>query len=146
MDTSKEVQRYMDLCHRYVVVGKAVRITVVIACLVSFLGGITGIIISVIKNNFSSIYLFGPVSLFIPIVLMVGYFIWLATADLKRRDKFVSSLYNSDLSAEEVLIIGKKEDLDLFSIALDIRCRKELKLNGVPEWCARDGVLPNMKE
>lgn len=146
MNTREEVQKYTNLCHRYQKTNRTIRIVIIIVCVVSFLGGIAELIYSAVKNDFSKLYLFGIFSLIIPIVLFIGYLIWLATSGSKRHDQFIARLYDSNLSAEEVLQIGNTVGMNLFSLALEIRCIKELKLSGVPEWCARDGVLPDKNQ
>lgn len=50
------------------------------------------------------------------------------------------------LTADDVLKLGKEIGIDLFSVALEVRCLKELGLAGVPEWCTRDGVLPTAEQ
>ena len=135
------MQKYRNLCRKYLLTGRIVRTSVIGVCVISVLAGVAGIIISAIKNDFSNMSLYG-VLLIIPIALLIGYFIWFAAFDPKRYDRLIATLYDSELSADEVLQIGNEVGIDLFSLALKIRCLKELKMKGVPEWCARDGVLP----
>lgn len=138
-----DVQKYIGVCRRYVMSNRIIRGVCIAVCIIAFWGGMAGIICCVANNNYRYFSLFASISLAVPIVILVGYFIWLATGSSKRQEKFRKMLYDSNLSAEEVLQIGKAVGMDLFAIALDIRCKKELKLPGVPQWCARDGVLPD---
>lgn len=145
MDRSEEVKQYSDFCHRYVRTEKIVRVVVITVCAVSFLGGMAGIVYSVINNSFDHLFLFGGLASILPLVLAIGYFILLATYGVKRYDRFIAKLYDSNMSADAVLQLGKETGLDLFSLALQIRCIKELKMTGIPEWCFKDGVLPTEK-
>ena len=143
MSKSEEVQRYIAICHRYKMMGKITKIAVIAVSAVAFIGGMAGIIRSAVNEDYSSFSFYVVMGVVFPIVLLIGYVIWLATSDIKRHNKFLANLYDSNLSADEVLQIGEKAGMNLFSVAADIRCKKELKMKGVPEWCARDGVLPD---
>ena len=56
--------------------------------------------------------------------------------------KFKQMVKDNIMTADDVLKLGKEMGIDLFNLAVEVRCIKELGLEGVPEWCARDGVLP----
>lgn len=142
MAADNEMEKYKGLCARYKWTDKFIRISVIAISILSLFSGIAVIINSAIKNDFSHLYLFIILSLVLPIALWVGYLIWLVAFDIKRRDKFMARIYESGLSADEVMQIGNEVGMDLFSVALNIRCIKELKMTSIPEWCARDEVLP----
>ena len=63
----------------------------------------------------------------------------------KYGEKKIKELINSNLSADEIMEFGKRLRTDLFSVAIEKRC-KELGLEGVPEWCVRDGILPQKED
>ena len=63
---------------------------------------------------------------------------YFAVVELKCRQM----VKDNSLTADEVMKLVKEMGVDLFSLALEVRCINELGLPGVPEWCARDGVLP----
>lgn len=110
-----------------------------------FLGGFVGLIISGIRNmdfllSLSLILgLGGPVLMWILYIACIQW-LWDKRIDRQKRD-----LLNSSLSAGEILEFGRRLNTDLFSAALDKRC-KELGLEGVPEWCVRDGILPQKED
>jgi len=116
-------------------------LSVVGGMVISFFAGIAGIIM------FDS-----PVMLILSVAVIVGVPVLcfkLYFAFSKRKDKKIEELrkmiFDNVNTADEVLKLGKENDIDLFSIAMEVRCFKELGLNGVPEWAARDGVLPPLK-
>ena len=80
----------------------------------------------------------------VPVICFKLYF-----AFSKRKDKKIEELrkiiFDNVNTADEVLKLGKENDIDLFSIAMEVRCFKELGLKSVPEWAARDGALPPLK-
>ena len=110
-----------------------------------FLGGFVGLIISGIRNmdfllSLSLILGFGgPVLMWI---LYIACIQWLWDKKIAGRKK---ELINSNLSADEIMEFGKRLRTDLFSVAIEKRC-KELGLEGVPEWCVRDGILPQKED
>lgn len=141
MDDNKEFQKYITLCNSYIRAEKVFKVVSVILAVASFLGGLTGVIISSVNNDFSRFSLF-CILMLVPLLLFIIYLIRLFTVSGRKYNQLILSLRESELSAEEILQIGKETGLDLFSVALEIRCKKELKMKSIPEWCVRDGVLP----
>lgn len=60
--------------------------------------------------------------------------------------KFNQMVKETLMTADDVMKLGKEIGVDLFPLALDIRCLNELGVAGVPEWCARDGILPTAEQ
>lgn len=141
MDDNKEFQKYITLCNSYIRAEKVFKVVSVILAVASFLGGLTGVIISSVNNDFSRFSSF-CILMLVPILLFFTYLIRLFTVSGRKYNQLILSLRESEFSAEEILQIGKETGLDLFSVALEIRCIKELKMESIPEWCVRDGVLP----
>lgn len=141
MDENKEFQKYITLCNSYIRAEKAFKVVSVILAVASFLGGLTGVIISSVNNDFSRFSLF-CILMLVPLLLFFIYLIRLFTVSGRKYNQLILSLRESELSAEEILQIDKETGLDLFSVALEIRCKKELKMKSIPEWCVSDGVLP----
>lgn len=84
--------------------------------------------------------LFGGLFLALPLISLIIFFVNAFRKD-KLREKLYNDVENGNFSAEEILILGDKINVNLFDIALRVRCR-ELGLSSIPEWCVRDGVLP----
>ena len=115
------------------------------AVLLIFVGALACIIIGAIRSIDFLIPLGVILSIIAPVVLFFLYLI-LQTAFLdKKRKRLDTALENSGLSADEILIMGNKLNIDLFGVAVSKRVR-ELGLKGVPEWCVRDGVLPTERD
>lgn len=142
MEEKKEFQKYITLCNSYIRTEKIFKLVTIIVAVASFLGGLTGVIISSVTNDFSKLSLFCIMMVVVPLLLYFCYLIWLFTASGRKYNQLILGLRESKLSAEEILHLGKETGLDLFSVALEIRCIKELKMKSIPEWCVRDGVLP----
>ena len=106
--------------------------------------GIVGMIVTSVRGEFNYLPLFCVIGVVLPIALLIISIIWLMKFD-NGSERIEKILLESKLSADEIMSIGKKFNIDLFSLALTVRC-KELGLSSVPEWCARDGVLPTQKE
>ncbi len=135
MDKYYRKYRNLIVIHKTFIIGYCA-----IAAL-SFLGGLVGIIICAIRNLDSLITVCVILTLVVPIVMLILYLVCFQWLWDKRYDRLNSELRSSSLSANEILELGKKLKRDLFSVAVDKRC-KELGLESVPEWCVRDGVLP----
>lgn len=88
--------------------------------------------------------IFGVLFLVLPVLALIVFFV-----SAFKKDKLETQLYDAlekgNFSAEEILLIGEKINVNLFSKALSVRC-KELGLESIPEWCVRDGVLPTKKD
>lgn len=106
--------------------------------------GIVGIIVTSIKGEFDYLPVFCIIGFLVPIVLFVLAMIGIVKLD-DGSEKIKSIVLESSLSADEIMSVGEKLNINLFSLALTVRC-KELDLSSVPEWCVRDGVLPTKKE
>lgn len=135
MDKYYRKYKKLLIIHKIFIIGYCV-----IAAL-AFLGGLVGIIISAIRNIDSLIAMCGILTLVVPIVMLILYLVCFQWLWDKRYDRMDSELCSSNLSSNEILELGKKLKRDLFSVAVDKRC-KELGMESVPEWCVRDGVLP----
>lgn len=107
----------------------------------SFLIGLTGIIVVSVKNHFELLTLFILLAIAVPAALWLIYLICLLAVKEKKREALNSELENSNLSADDIMQMGQELKIDLFGVALSKRC-KELGIEGAPEWCVRDGVLP----
>ena len=57
-----------------------------------------------------------------------------------------AALFDSNVPAEEILELGRENKIDLINVAIKARCMNELGLRGVPEWCARDQILPTEED
>ena len=103
----------------------------------------------------TGIYLFrnnGPLltMMIIAMVALPAFIIWqyfrfgkeFDTASIMLRKK----LWDNDASADEIMRIGRENKLELFALALKVRCLKELGLESIPEAAARDGVLPPLDD
>ena len=64
----------------------------------------------------------------------------------KKLDTLNKELFESKMLAEDILTLGREQGIDLFDVALEARCIHELGMKGVPEWCFRDGILPEKKD
>lgn len=107
----------------------------------SFLAGLTGIIVVSVKNHFELLTLFVLLAIAVPAALWLIYLICLLAVKEKKREALDSELENSNISADDIMQMGQELKIDLFGVALSKRC-KELGIEGAPEWCVRDGVLP----
>jgi len=96
------------------------------------------VIMAAQRNNL--MILWGVLSILFP-VLCVVTFIVSQTLKEKMLKKLHEDLVTSNYSADEIMEIGDKTNINLFDVALEIRC-KELGLTEVPVWCIHDGVLP----
>lgn len=56
------------------------------------------------------------------------------------------AVFDSNVPAEEILELGRENKIDLINVAIKARCMNELGLQGVPEWCARDQILPTEED
>lgn len=81
----------------------------------------------------------------IPALAIFG-FIKFERASKELKEKFEQMIKGSSMTADDVMKLGEELEISLFGLAVDIRCIKELGLPGVPEWCARDGVLPTAEQ
>lgn len=108
---------------------------------VAFLGGLAGVVICSVKNDFSKFSLCMVIALVVPIVLWILFLISIARGKEKKRAVLDKELEESSLTADEVMKLGETVKLNLFNVAATKRCR-ELGLDEVPEWVVRDGVLP----
>lgn len=119
------------------------RIFVILISSLSFIGGLVGIIIQIVRDDYDYFSLCCIIAFVVPVVLASMYFVWLATGDIKRYEGIQRELFESTLSSDEIMKIGETLNVDLFSVALDVRCLKELNMDRVPEWCFRDRILPD---
>lgn len=115
---------------------------IVAGILVEITSFILFIIFVVQGDNLANI--FGVLFLVLPVLALIAFFV-----SAFKKDKLETQLYDAlekgNFSAEEILLIGEKINVNLFSKALSVRC-KELGLESIPEWCVRDGVLPTKKD
>ena len=144
MEYSEKVKEYIGKTRRYNRNDKLVTVATFGLGALALVGGLAGVIVSVVNDDYTYFSLFAVIAFVVPIALFIGYIIWEWVLGSKSHDKFIQSLKDSGLSAEELLQVGKATKTDLFSLALYIRCVEELNMDGVPEWCARDGVMPEL--
>lgn len=106
--------------------------------------GIIGVIVTSVKGEFDYLPVFCIIGFLVPVVLFVLAMIGIVKID-DGSQEIKKIVLESSLSADEIMSVGEKLNINLFSLALAVRC-KELGLSSVPEWCVRDGVLPTKKE
>ena len=116
----------------------AVLISLLSISSLSILAGICGVFCA--STPFMRV-LFGFAAVCVPILSICVYMIFKKHYD-SVKNKFFDTVRKGSLTADEVITLGSKNNLDLFGLALEIRCKKELGSEGIPEWCVRDGVLP----
>ena len=107
MDKNKEFQKYITLCNSYIRAEKVFNVVSVILAAASFLGGLTGVIISSVNNDFSRFSLF-CILMLVPLLLFSIYLIRLFTVSGRKYNQLILSLRESELSAEEMLQIEFK--------------------------------------
>lgn len=111
----------------------------------SFISGLTGIIVVSVKNHFELLTLFVLLAIAVPAALWLIYLICLLAVKEKKRGALDLELESSNISADDIMQLGQELKIDLFGVALSKRC-KELGIEGAPEWCVRDGVLPTAED
>ncbi len=107
----------------------------------SLLLGATGIVIGAVRHMDWLLNLSGISVFVLPCIPIFFVFITHRTAS-RKMEALKKALFESKTLAEDILTLGKENGIDLFGVALEARCFHELGLKGVPEWCARDGMLP----
>lgn len=111
----------------------------------AFITGLTGMVVYNGKNADRMINFFAVLGFVLPIVMWVAYLIAIAPGKNKAKDKLDAELMESNLSADEVMEIGKKTGFDLFGVA-SVKRAKELGIDHLPEGCLRDGILPTKED
>lgn len=106
--------------------------------------GIAGVIASSVMGKFNYLPVFCIIGFVLPIVFAISAVIGIVK-NSSNSNKINDILLDNKLSADEIMSVGKRLNINLFSLALTVRC-KELGLSKVPEWCVRDSVLPTKKE
>lgn len=79
-------------------------------------------------------------------IITIFFFFFTQNIAYKKLKALEKELFTSKVPADDILKFGKENGIDLFNVALDARCIHELGMKGVPEWCARDSVLPDRKD
>lgn len=64
----------------------------------------------------------------------------------KKYNELKKQLFESKMLAEDILVLGRENGMDLFETALAARCIHELGMKGVPEEYFRNGVMPEKKD
>lgn len=122
---------------------KFLYITIAILDILAIIAGFVLLIVFAMQGN-QLANVFGGISGGLFVISLIVFFVVLF-----RKDKLIEQLYSDietgDFTAEEILQIGAKTKINLFNMALVKRC-KELGLKSVPEWCVRDGVLPERND
>lgn len=111
----------------------AVDAVLILASLVFF------VVLGAKGNDFMSFW--GILYFALPLIT-ITVFLVIAFRKDKLKEQLYADLEEGHFSAEEILLIGDKIRVNLFDAALRKRCN-ELGLSTVPEWCVRDGVLPD---
>ena len=119
---------------------KAIRVLLLAVDAVLILASLVFFVVLGAKgNDFMSFW--GILYFALPLIT-ITVFLVIAFRKDKLKEQLYADLEEGHFSAEEILLIGEKIRVNLFDAALRKRC-DELGLSAVPEWCVRDGVLPD---
>lgn len=107
----------------------------------AFLTGFTGVIVCGIENIEETLTFFMILGFVVPVVMWFVFLVANISGKDKAREKLDSELMESNLTADEVMELGDKLQLDLFGVAA-VKRAKELGIDYLPEGCLRDRILP----
>ena len=135
------MESYIKKCRKALKRKKFISVSLVVLMLGTFIAGLVGIISTAVQDDYTYITLYAVITIAGPLVFLALTFVWMFTGS-NVEEKINKELMNGEFSADEIMQIGKELNIYLFGAAAWVRCTKELGMDGVPEWVARDGVLP----